>query len=594
MDLGYSSACYKKNSTGQTSCSADNASTCGSAWDTCACTTPTLATGCSGSDVKYSIQGSVTTTAVAPTGATCLPGAPGCYVSANNTRYADEWTRFLYLTDVNAATGQQNVTTFTIDAFNAKQDALQTSLLYSMAGAGGGQYYAAKNKNDLVVDLGDIFAKIQASNSTFASASLPVSATNRSVNANEVYIGLFRPDAAAKPLWSGNLKRYQIGDFNGSFNLADKSGAQAVNPLTGFLDDCATSWWTADSGKYWWAVSSNPPPNGKCPASTKNTFDPYSDAPDGPKVEKGSVGEIIRQGNNAPSAPTWTLNRTLYTKGFVAFDVANSGMAATDVDFIKGLNVDAAGTYLTYQYDPTDVTKTTTIRPTVHGDVVHSRPLPINYGSAQTVIYYGANDGTLHAADSATGKELWAYVAEEFYSSLPRLRQDSPLINYSFLSPLTMSPAPLPKNYYFDGSIGVYQNSDSSKVWIYPTMRRGGRMVYALDVTTPSAPTRQVESRVPQSDRRHKLQQRLHRHWTDVVDAQRRESQDWRHRRRGAYTDRRRRRRLRQLRGRLAQRHVRQRQGFDRVHPPRRQRCEARVVQHRRPCRRRRGVRRSR
>ena len=64
-------------------------------------------------------------------------------------------------------------------------------------------------------DLGDIFAKIQATNSTFASASLPVSATNRAVNANEVYIGMFRPDAAAKPLWYGNLKRYKIGNFGG-------------------------------------------------------------------------------------------------------------------------------------------------------------------------------------------------------------------------------------------------------------------------------------------------------------------------------------------------------------------------------------------
>jgi Tfp pilus tip-associated adhesin PilY1 len=64
------------------------------------------------------------------------------------------------------------------------------------------------------------------------------------------------------------------------------------------------------------------------------------------------------------------------------------------------------------------------------------------------------------------------------------LRQDSPLIKYD-----NAAAGSTPKNYYFDGSIGVYQNSDSSKVWIYPTMRRGGRMVYALDVTTPSAPT---------------------------------------------------------------------------------------------------------
>jgi type IV pilus assembly protein PilY1 len=487
-NLGYSAACYNNNSAGQNSCSTANAAACGSGYDTCACGAPTTASGCGGGKVKYSILGGITATTVTPTGVSCQPGAPGCPISANNIRYADEWTKFLYLTDVNSATGQQNVTTFTIDVFNAKQDALETSLLYSMASSGGGQYYAAKNKNDLVFSLGDIFAKIQAINSVFASATLPVSATNRAVNANEVYIGMFRPDANAAPLWYGNLKRYQVGNFNGSYDLADVSGAEAINPVTGFLGDCTMSWWTNDSNKYWWAVNSNPPPYGRCPPSAQNTFDPYSDAPDGPKVEKGSVAEIVRQGNNPGSAPTWTLNRTIYTKGFIAFNAANSGMAATDVDFIRGLNVDASGTYFTYQYDPADTTKTTAIRPTIHGDVVHSRPTPINYGS-QTVIFYGANDGTFRAADSATGKELWAYVAPEFYATLPRLRQNSPLISYSFLNNQNISPPPTPKNYYFDGSSGVFQPLDNSKVWIYPTMRRGGRMVYAFNVTNPSSPS---------------------------------------------------------------------------------------------------------
>ena len=105
--------------------------------------------------------------------------------------------------------------------------------------------------------------------------------------------------------------------------------------------------------------------------------------------------------------------------------------------------------------------------------------------TGSTVIYYGANDGWLRAADSVTGKELWAYVAPEFYATLPRLRQNSPLISY----PSIVSSVSLPKSYYFDGPIGVYQNASSSNVWIYPTMRRGGRMIYALDVTTPTAPT---------------------------------------------------------------------------------------------------------
>src|SRR5207247_8820102 len=135
-----------------------------------------------------------------------------------------------------------------------------TALLYSMANSGGGQYYAAKNKNDLIFDLGDIFTKIQATNSTFASASLPLASnpttTNRAVSANEVYIGTFRPDTDAKPLWYGNMKRFKIGNSNSSFNLAEKARAQAGNPITGLLADCATTWWKADTDKNWWGGSS--------------------------------------------------------------------------------------------------------------------------------------------------------------------------------------------------------------------------------------------------------------------------------------------------------------------------------------------------
>ena len=49
-----------------------------------------------------------------------------------------------------------------------------------------------------------------------------------------------------------------------------------------------------------------------------------------------------------------------------------------------------------------------------------------------------------------------------------------------------LTPTPQPKSYFFDGSIGGYQERNGNavdKMWIYPSMRRGGRMVYAFDVT---------------------------------------------------------------------------------------------------------------
>ena len=477
------SACFNNNAAGLSSCSTAVAGTCGANYDTCTCAAPTTGTGCTGGKVIYTIQGGVTTTTVTPTGTTALP-------AANKARYPDEWARFLYLTDVNDAVGQQNVTTYTIDVFNAKQDADQTALLYNMASAGGGKYFPAKSQAQIETALGSIFAEIQAVNSTFASASLPVSATNRTLNVNEVYMGIFRPDPAAKPLWFGNLKRYKLANFNGDYKLADVTGLDAVNTVTGFITDCAASWWTNDSGKFWKNVTMNPSPAGTCPPGNP-LLDPFSDRQDGPKVEKGGSAEILRQGNVVLGSPTWALNRTTYTKSFVPFDTTNSGMTAPDVNFINGLNVDALGNSTSYTFvDPLGTPQITSVRPTIHGGVVHSRPLPVNYGIGKaTVLYYGADDGTFRAVDSATGRELWAYVAEEFYPTLPRLRQNSPQIKYSFTTSGSVTPAPQPKDYHFDGSSGIYQSADSAKIWIFSTMRRGGRMIYAFDVSDPTKPS---------------------------------------------------------------------------------------------------------
>jgi len=423
--------------------------------------------------------------------------APGCPTytptfsvpPTNKARAADEWTRFMYQTDASIVSDRQNITTYTIDVFNASQNPDQTGLLMSMARVGGGKYYSATNQGQIETDLGKIFAEIQSVNSTFASASLPISATNRAVRDNQVFVGVFRPDPDLKPRWFGNLKQYQlILDASSGVALGDASGTSAVNPTTGFITSCATSFWTTDSSTYWQAVPLNPLPAGLCAASS---FSKWSDSPDGPFVEKGSVAEVIRKGNNPPSTnttPTWTVNRTMNTLsagGFAALSTTTSGLAQSVVDFTLGKDVN----------DENSNGNVTETRPSVHGDGVHSRPLAIDYGGSTGVsVFYGANDGTLRAVDSASGKERWAFVPNEFFaaratsggvSPLQRLKENTLLVSYG-TAPLAGSQ---PRDYLFDGSIGIYQNADSSTVWIYPTMRRGGRMIYAMDVTTPGSPS---------------------------------------------------------------------------------------------------------
>lgn len=452
-----------------------------------------LACGSNTNSRKYQVSAE-RANVVTQTGQSAVPGA-------DEARFADEWAKFLYTTDVNAAPGQQNVRVHTIDVFKDAQDARQTSLLFNMAKVGGGKYYQANSEEDILNAIRQILIEIQSVNSVFASASLPINATNRSQNENQVFIGMFRPDPAGLPRWYGNLKRYQIAMFGQEAKLADKDGEEAVSSETGFIQPCASSFWTTDSGTYWDFL---PESAGLCTTSGTSVF---SDLPDGPNVEKGAVAEIVRKGNDPPTTndtPTFAVNRTLYTcandgitvtcnTGSTAmhdFNTTNVGaiplgvLALTDhttlVDFVRGVDVADDNTDTVY----------TDVRPSVHGDVAHSRPLPVNYSVAGTgvVVYYGANDGSFRAVRGSDGKELWSFIAPEHHDKFFRLWQQEPLVLYPTMEEPYPTPTPTRKDYFFDGSAGLFQNADDSKVWIYPAMRRGGRMIYAFDVTSATAP----------------------------------------------------------------------------------------------------------
>jgi Tfp pilus tip-associated adhesin PilY1 len=161
-------------------------------------------------------------------------------------------------------------------------------------------------------------------------------------------------------------------------------------------------------------------------------------------------------------------------------------------------------------------TSLTDVRASIHGDVLHSRPAVVNYnrfsGSDDDVfVFYGGNAGVFHAIKGGyavptgdlsgitPGKEAWGFVPSEFFSSLKRLRNNSPTISSAFKRP-----------YFMDGPIGVLTEDNtvpangklgdvaagtptaeqpkSDVVNLYIANRRGGRFIYALDVNTPTSP----------------------------------------------------------------------------------------------------------
>jgi type IV pilus assembly protein PilY1 len=227
----------------------------------------------------------------------------GTNASDWSENWADEWARLMYQKDGGSSGnfGTQNIITYTIGVVdeqkNCKSD--YPALLSSMAKFGGGKYYKATSVDDLKNALDAILNEVQAVNSVFSSASLPVSVNAQGTYLNQIYLGMFRPDATGSPRWLGNLKQYKlVYDNSGNLVLGDKNGNSAISASgTGFLSPTAVSFWTSKDTT---AAPDNITNSGYSGFFSKNPEGtPINgfDSPDGEVVEKGGMAQQLRKEN---------------------------------------------------------------------------------------------------------------------------------------------------------------------------------------------------------------------------------------------------------------------------------------------------------
>ncbi|GAB3280987.1 hypothetical protein GCM10027297_19470 [Parahaliea aestuarii] len=416
--------------------------------------------------------------------------------SAHQDNYADEWARFLRT--------NLGVTIYTVDVDPTPRPGGHNNgmgnsdLLESMARQSAGKYFrvdsSANNGEEIVIALNEIFSEIQATNSVFASVALPASTTTQSTFLNQVFIGMFRPDAGAKPRWYGNLKQYRLGLVGSGANEALKlldargDGEEAINSQTGFITECARSYWTPLTADGYWA--SPLVPRGEC-----QTGVPQSNSPDGPVVEKGGQAYMMRLDSSV---------RTIYScDAAQGVNCANAAGALAVHGTADADNGDALTNWSVGQDVDNEDQRATTMRASLHGDVIHSRPVALNYGtdaSPNVVVFYGANDGILRAINGnrstasgaiPAGAEHWAFKPMEFGNGeFGRLRSNDPVIKF----PATSTPAGPQgtlKDYGMDGSVVAFDGTfgGENKKFLYATLRRGGRSVYAFDVTSIGSPS---------------------------------------------------------------------------------------------------------
>lgn len=408
--------------------------------------------------------------------------------SGSQDNVSDEWARFM-------KTSALAITTYTVDVdpVTTGQGPGWTAVLKSMAAVSEGKYTAVSSGSggsQISDAINRALSEIQSVNTVFASVSLPVSVAQQGSYLNQVFVGMFRPDSQAAPRWAGNLKQYKLSLEGSDVRTVDADGQRAINTSTGFITECARSFWTPTVVDNYWTFN----PQGGCipPPGQPSNYYKISNFPDGNVVEKGAAGHLLRSssGRNLKTCPP-IFTSCQNPADLQDFNTGNASITAESlavsaaerdslINWSRGLDVNV----------PAEKPGNTAanMRPSVHGDIVHSRPVAINFGTdaaPQVVVFYGGNDGVFRAINGnrsanigsvEPGRELWSFIPPEFYKSLKRLRSNAPQIKFKNITSSDAQPKP----YALDGAVTAYR--DGSNAWIYTTMRRGGRVLYAFNV----------------------------------------------------------------------------------------------------------------
>ncbi len=172
-------------------------------------------------------------------------------------------------------------------------------------------------------------------------------------------------------------------------------------------------------------------------------------------------------------------------------DIVNAG--ANIVNWLRGQQRYADDTVLrAYTRTETIPAGLTTTVPIVLGDIASAKPafvrdprknynrpgyndFKVDHATRAGTIFAAANDGMLHAFDSATGEELWAYVPRITMKKLPVQAS----VTYGTNHQYTVDGSPETADVQIDGEW---------RTVLVAGLNAGGRGYYALDVTDPTAP----------------------------------------------------------------------------------------------------------
>ena len=357
------------------------------------------------------------------------------------------------------------VKTYTI-GFNLDDDDGK-AYLENLATNGGGSFHEASSSAALVSVFDDIITDVLDQPTSFVAPSISINAFNRLYNLNEIYLSLFEPHSTKR--WQGNVKKYKVCD--GTIDDED------ITCAVGDILDAANNQTFDDSGNI---------------ASTARSL--WSASVDGSVIAAGGAGSQIPSyssrriytyttstdpdnANLSLSAHSVSNDNTALTKAMLGDENMTNSYRTKLIQWIQGKDI----------MDEDEDQNTNENRWSFH-DPIHSGAVPITYGkqvsgettTPVTKIFVATNDGMLRMINAHNGQEEWAFLPQKLLAIQNDLMTDA---EGDHIYGLDSTPVVDRHDVNHDGIINP---SDGDYVHLYVGMRRGGRNIYALDVT-PSA-----------------------------------------------------------------------------------------------------------
>ncbi len=450
-------------------------------------------------------------------------------IGYNGSTYLDDVAYYLYNHDiVSWVDGYQNVMTYTVgfmgdhasDLFliNTSNNGNGFTNLYDTSNPDYGSYFwKADNPDQLVDSLMSAINSILERTTVFAAPVVPVT---RTTSGNKIYMSFFTPRPGN--FWEGNVVKFGLDESN---NIVDPDG-NVVTEINGALKEDAVPFWATID----WArdsSTSNPAPNGILYSerpiytylgtdtsliSAANTFtadnitadllglpvdytaeqvidyirgaDILDEDDDGILAENRAVitGDVLH------SEPA--VYEFIHTEGSLSL-TAISGSFTTDELVIgsKGGRAyveTATGTTLFYEQLLSPFSRGEIISGTESGATATLETL-----SDPTMIFFGANDGMLHAVQDSDGSASWSFIPPNQLSRLKDILEGDE------------------HAYFVDGSPRIYlidddgdgfidadgddnndgmPDSDPDRVILVCGERKGSSSYFALDITSPHNP----------------------------------------------------------------------------------------------------------